>query len=62
MKVSYDYKDEVDFFKVSLFDLGINQEQIITAKQNEEIYNKMACASNPYGDGWACKRIADIIE
>ena len=29
VKVSYDYKDEVDFFKVSLFDLGINQEQII---------------------------------
>lgn len=25
-------------------------------------YNKMACASNPYGDGNACKRIADILE
>lgn len=29
---------------------------------NQEEYNKMAHASNPYGDGFACKRIADIIE
>ncbi len=25
-------------------------------------YDKMAKASNPYGDGFACKRIADILE
>lgn len=25
-------------------------------------YNAMARASNPYGDGFACKRIADILE
>lgn len=25
-------------------------------------YEKMSCASNPYGDGFACKRIADILE
>lgn len=24
-------------------------------------YDKMSHASNPYGDGWACKRIADIL-
>ena len=30
--------------------------------ENEEAYNKMAHASNPYGDGYACKRIADILE
>ena len=29
VKVSYDKEEEVDLFKVSLFDLGINQEQII---------------------------------
>ena len=29
---------------------------------NEEAYNAMSHASNPYGDGLACKRIADIIE
>lgn len=27
-----------------------------------ETYNAMAHASNPYGDGFACKRIADILE
>lgn len=29
---------------------------------NKEIYNKMSNADNPYGDGFACKRIADILE
>ena len=29
---------------------------------NREEYEKMACAKNPYGDGHACKRIADILE
>ena len=30
--------------------------------ENKEAYDKMAHASNPYGDGLACKRIADILE
>lgn len=30
--------------------------------EDKEEYNKMARASNPYGDGTACKRIADILE
>ena len=30
--------------------------------ENETSYNKMAHASNPYGDGLASKRIADILE
>ncbi len=30
--------------------------------ENEAAYNAMAHASNPYGDGFACKRIADILE
>lgn len=29
---------------------------------DENAYNAMAHASNPYGDGHACKRIADILE
>lgn len=29
---------------------------------DEEEYLKMSNASNPYGDGFACKRIADILE
>lgn len=30
--------------------------------ENEDAYKKMACACNPYGDGYASKRIADILE
>ena len=29
---------------------------------DEEAYQQMSKASNPYGDGFACKRIADILE
>lgn len=29
--------------------------------EDEEEYNRMSTASNPYGDGYACKRIADIL-
>lgn len=30
--------------------------------ENSEEYEKMSHACNPYGDGNACKRIADILE
>ena len=30
--------------------------------EDEDVYNQMSKASNPYGDGFACKRIADILE
>jgi UDP-N-acetylglucosamine 2-epimerase (non-hydrolysing) len=30
--------------------------------ENEEEYKRMSNASNPYGDGFASKRIADILE
>ncbi len=30
--------------------------------ENEEEYKKMSTAVNPYGDGFACRRIADILE
>ena len=29
---------------------------------DKDEYEKMSKASNPYGDGFACKRIADILE
>ena len=29
---------------------------------NKVEYEKMSKASNPYGDGFACRRIADILE
>ena len=30
--------------------------------EDDDEYKKMSKASNPYGDGFACKRIADILE
>ena len=30
--------------------------------ENETAYKAMANASNPYGDGFACRRIADVLE
>ena len=32
------------------------------ACENKDEYEKMSKASNPYGDGFACKRIANILE
>lgn len=46
--------------------VGTDEETIYeTFKElllNKETYDKMSKASNPYGDGFACKRIADILE
>ena len=46
--------------------VGTNEETIYnTFKQlleDEDEYNKMSHACNPYGDGHACERIADILE
>ncbi len=30
--------------------------------EDKDAYEKMSKASNPYGDGFACKRIADVLE
>ena len=46
--------------------VGTNEENIYNAftelLENEEKYKKMSNACNPYGDGHACERIADILE
>lgn len=46
--------------------VGTNEETIYRnfkeLLENEEAYSKMARACNPYGDGHACVRIADILE
>ena len=45
--------------------VGTDEETIYenfkTLLVDKEAYDKMAKASNPYGDGFACKRIADIL-
>ncbi|MBR5388093.1 MAG: UDP-N-acetylglucosamine 2-epimerase (non-hydrolyzing) [Clostridia bacterium] len=46
--------------------VGTNEETIYEwftkLLDDKEEYNKMAHAANPYGDGHACERIADILE
>ena len=46
--------------------VGTTEEGIYDAftelLENEEAYKKMSGAVNPYGDGHACERIADILE
>lgn len=45
--------------------VGTNEETIYREfkllLENKEAYEKMSKASNPYGDGFACQRIADIL-
>ena len=45
---------------------GVVQDDIVTMAtrliQNRRAYDEMARAVNPYGDGNACRRIADAIE
>ena len=36
-------------------------ENFKTLLEDKDEYDKMSKASNPYGDGFACKRIADIL-
>ncbi|MBQ9346062.1 MAG: UDP-N-acetylglucosamine 2-epimerase (non-hydrolyzing), partial [Oscillibacter sp.] len=46
--------------------VGTDEETIYSAfkllLENEKEYSRMSHACNPYGDGHACKRIADILE
>ena len=46
--------------------VGTDEEVIYSSfkelLEDENAYKAMANASNPYGDGFACKRIADILE
>lgn len=46
--------------------VGTNEDEIYAAfkklLEDKNEYKKMSHASNPYGDGFACKRIADILE
>ena len=46
--------------------VGTKEETIYDAfkllLENKEVYDRMSHACNPYGDGHACERIADILE
>jgi UDP-N-acetylglucosamine 2-epimerase (non-hydrolysing) len=43
-------------------DEGVIYKKFKTLLENEEEYEFMSKASNPYGDGFASKRIADVLE
>ena len=43
-------------------DEGTIYENFKMLLEDQEAYRKMSTASNPYGDGFASKRIADILE
>ena len=46
--------------------MGTEEETIYYAfkqlLEDKDEYERMSKASNPYGDGFACKRIADILD
>lgn len=46
--------------------VGTSEERIYgecrTLLEDQKVYDSMSHASNPYGDGYACRRIADILE
>ena len=60
----YDRPEGVEAGTLKL--VGTNEEVIYNEftklLTDEKEYHKMAHAANPYGDGHACKRIADILE
>ena len=41
---------------------GVIYQSFRELLENQEAYQAMAHAANPYGDGHACERIADILE
>lgn len=43
-------------------DEGVIYNEFTKLLDNKEEYTKMANAVNPYDDGHACERIADILE
>ena len=46
--------------------VGTNYEKIVSEVSalldNQDYYDKMSKAVNPYGDGLACKRIVEILK
>ena len=65
--VMRDTTERPEGIKAGTLKLVGTDEQIIYENfkvllENQEAYDAMSKASNPYGDGLACKRIADILD
>lgn len=48
--------------KLAGTDENVIYEKFKLLLEDQAAYDAMSKASNPYGDGFACKRIADILE
>jgi len=64
--VMRDTTERPEGIKAGTLKLVGTKEQVIYENfklllENQTAYNAMSKASNPYGDGFACKRIADIL-
>ena len=65
--VMRDTTERPEGIKAGTLKLVGTDEEIIYSEfkrllEDKNEYDKMSLASNPYGDGFACKRIADILE
>ena len=60
--VNYHFRKESDQEEKELREYCSKYNINIHLLDNKEKYSKMAKAVNPYGDGHACERIADILE
>lgn len=65
--VMRDTTERPEGIKAGTLKLVGTEEQVIYDNfklllEDEDAYASMSTASNPYGDGFACKRIADILE
>ena len=62
-----DTTERPEGIKAGTLKLVGTDEEVIYANfkellENKASYDAMSHASNPYGDGFACRRIADILE
>lgn len=64
MRSTTERPEAVDAGTVKLVGTDYNAiiENVSTLLTNQEVYNKMSKATNPYGDGKACDRIIKFIE
>ena len=65
--VMRDTTERPEGIKAGTLKLVVTDEEVIYSNfkellENKDAYQSMAHAANPYGDGCACKRIADILE
>lgn len=63
LRTETERQEAVDAGTAKVIGCEINSiiDEVSILHDNHEMYEKMASADNPYGDGMACKRIVDII-